>query len=66
MVRGPPGRERDWVSPEVVEDFAETQKAGHYRIRDSSLWKVCERAKSKFTSKGIQGILDANLCFCVE
>lgn len=29
MVRGPPGRERDWVGPEVVEDFAETQKAGH-------------------------------------
>ena len=27
-VRGPPGRERDWVSLEAVKDLAETQKAG--------------------------------------
>lgn len=31
-----------------------------------SLWKVCGRAKGRFTSKCIQGILDANLCLCVE
>lgn len=37
MVRGPPGRERDWVGPEVVADFAESQKAGDFRIKDNSL-----------------------------
>lgn len=36
MVRGPPGRERDWVGPEVVADFAESQKAGDFRIKDNS------------------------------
>lgn len=48
IVRGPPGRERDWVGPEVVEDFAETWKAGHYRIRDSLCGKCVggQRASS--------------------